>query len=134
VVLFAWNGKLSVGVGAIDKEHRALFDSVNTMQSALDGHEDRSTITILLHNLDEDTRAHFKSEEAMMTDNGYPGTTLHAMKHQHLLDQLKAFLMRFDRGAEINEHSLNFLRDWLVSHVQEVDKYFGLWLNEHGKS
>ena len=70
----------------------------------------------------------------MMTASKYPGLMLHSMKHRYLLEQLNAFSARYRREAStINEHSLKFLRDWVVTHIQNEDLNFGLWLNEHGK-
>jgi hemerythrin len=67
-----------------------------------------------------------------MTTAKYAGTALHTIKHQHLLEQLDAFIARFNRGFDLTEHSLIFLRDWFIPHILEADLNFGLWYSEHG--
>jgi len=80
------------------------------------------------------TRAHFTAEQALMDREKYAGRTLHVIKHQYLLQQLDAFVTRFNSGSSrLNEHSLHFLSDWLTTHILKEDKNFALWLNEHGK-
>jgi len=53
------------------------------------------------------------------------------MKHGDLLQKLGGFVVHFDHGGKLNYHSTQFLHDWLTVHIREVDKYFGMWLNEH---
>jgi len=117
-----------------DREHLELVETINELQAAVDAGGERSAIGPLLSKLAKDTKAHFLSEEAMMAASKYPGLALHRMKHQRLLVQLNALLMRYARDdSTMNMHSLNFLRDWLNSHIQNDDLNFGLWQNEHGK-
>lgn len=128
-----WTPQYNIGIKVLDEEHHALFDSVNRIQTAMSQQQDRAAIMPMLGELFEQTSRHFKGEEAMMADNGYSGAMLHSLKHQHLLEQAVAFLTRYNRGAGLNDYSLGFLRDWLVTHIQDTDKLFALWLREHGK-
>jgi hemerythrin-like metal-binding protein len=124
----------SIGIGVFDREHLELVETINELQAAVDAGGERSAIGPLLSKLAKDTKALFLSEEAMMAASKYPGLALHRMKHQRLLEQLNALLMRYARDdSTMNMHSLNFLRDWLNSHIQNDDLNFGLWQNEHGK-
>ncbi|MFZ1087101.1 MAG: bacteriohemerythrin [Terracidiphilus sp.] len=129
--LMIWSEKIGVGIGVIDTEHQDLFDAINDLHVAVIGHEDRASVSSLLIRVVEGTRAHFTSEESLMERVKYNGKTLHALKHQYLLDQIDAFDARYRRGVDLNEHSLIFIRDWFIPHILEVDKNFGLWYSEH---
>ena len=131
--LMIWSDKYSVGVASIDNEHHELFDAINDVQAAVKNNEERGKIGSLLNTVAEGTRAHFASEEAMMAASKYNGMALHALKHQHLLEQADAFIARFNRGFDLNKHSLIFLRDWFIPHILETDLNFGLWYVEHSK-
>jgi hemerythrin len=49
------------------------------------------------------------------------------MKH------VDAYAVRFGRGeATLNLHLMNFLRDWLTTHILKVDHQYGRCLNDHG--
>jgi hemerythrin len=131
--LMLWSKKYSVGVGIIDREHHELFDVINDVQAAVTVRQDRECIGALLRELAEATRAHFASEEAMMEKAQYNGKMLHALKHQRLQEQLDAFVARFDRGVDLNKHSLTFMRDWFLPHILETDCNFGVWHVEHSR-
>jgi hemerythrin len=131
VDLMIWSDKYSVGVASIDFEHHELFDAINDLQAVVMNHKEREVIDSLLSKVTEGTRAHFASEEALMAAAKYAGTALHTLKHQHLLEQLDAFIARFNRGFDLTEHSLIFLRDWFIPHILEADLNFGLWYSEH---
>ena len=134
MALLEWSPAFGVGIGAIDKDHRAVMAAINALQVAVEDGGDLSVTGPLLNKLNDDTRAHFSAEESLMVATRYPGAALHAMKHMHLLDQLDAFLARYKRNlSPLNVHSLNFLRDWVTTHIQSEDRNFGLWLSEHGK-
>ena len=129
-----WNRESVIGIGIFDQQHREIVDEINEVQAAVEAGMKQSVTGPLLTRLADNTVAHFKAEEAMMAASKYPGLMLHGMKHQRLLEQLKAFLGRYNRdGSMMDRHSLNFLRDWATTHIQSEDMNFGLWLNEHGK-
>ena len=134
MTLLNWSTESVIGIGIFDRQHREIVDEINELQVAVEGGIEPSVTGPLLTRLAGDTVAHFKAEEAMMAAAKYPGLMLHGMKHQRLLERLKAFLGRYNRdGSMMDRHSLNFLRDWATTHIQSEDMNFGLWLNEHGK-
>ena len=134
MALLTWSGTLSIGIGALDREHEELLDRINELQDAVEQGKGWSATGPLVHKLADLTQAHFLSEESMMKASNYPGLMLHSMKHRYLLEQLNALSARYKHEAStFNEHSLKFLRDWVVTHIQNEDFSFGLWLNEHGK-
>ncbi len=130
----SWPGELRIGIGVFDREHRHLADAVNELQAAVEAGNNPAATVPLLNRLAANTIAHFKAEEAMMASAKYPALALHALKHQRLREQFSAFQARHDRGeVKLDCHSLNFLRDWVATHIQSEDLTFALWLNEHGK-
>jgi hemerythrin-like metal-binding protein len=133
MALMPWNDKYSVGVRAIDKQHAGLVQTLNELHEAMmKGHAKTVTGT-LLHKLVDYTRDHFSAEEKTMADAKYPGLAQHRVKHRELTRQVEEFVSRYERGeAQMNIELLNFLRDWLTTHILKVDHEYGPWLNEHG--
>jgi hemerythrin-like metal-binding protein len=87
----------------------------------------------LLKKLAEYTRNHFSAEEEAMASAQYPGIANHKVLHRNLVKKVEEYIDRHDKGElTLNLHLLNFLRDWLVDHIQKVDKEYGPWLNKHG--
>ena len=135
MALLTWSDAQNSGIDATDAEHRGLFDAINALDAAMGSDQERQVVAPLLDRVAEKTRSHFASEEAVMAYAHYPGSALHALKHKLLLDQISAFVARFERGGStLNQHSLNFLRDWCITHLEKDDKQFGQWLNEHSQS
>ena len=70
---FAWNGEYSIGVMALDTEHRNLFELIQELKTAVENDVDAQEQGALLHLLAENAAMHFASEEAMMAANRYSG-------------------------------------------------------------
>jgi hemerythrin len=85
----------------------------------------------ILSKLTNATRQHLADEAAMMKAVKYPGVAMHIANYQRLLEKLIAFAGRFGQGGiALNQHAVNFLRDWLFHHVQNDDRRFGDWQKE----
>jgi hemerythrin len=57
----------------------------------------------------------------------------HSLKHRQLTKQVEDYVARFGKGdITLGVDLLNFLSDWLTTHIQGEDKKYGPWLNEHG--
>jgi hemerythrin-like metal-binding protein len=133
MALMTFGKNYSVGVQAVDDQHKVLFDIVNELHAAMLKGQAQSLTGPLLKKLAEYTHNHFTAEESKMASVKYPGLADHKLKHRELIKQVEDYLVRFDKGEiTLNLHLLNFLRDWLVNHIQKVDKEYGPWLNEHG--
>jgi len=126
-----WDDKYSVGVREIDDEHVELFDAVRELESAIARNAEAAETGASLMKLTAVTSKHFAGEEAMMRKAKYPGMTLHIANHQRLMEKLGAFSARHSRdGAQLNQHAVSFLRDWLLFHVENDDARYGDWLKD----
>jgi len=133
MALMTFGQNYSVGVQAIDGQHKVLFDIINELHAAMMKGQAQSLTGPLLKKLADYTRSHFTAEEAAMASVKYSGLEIHKTKHRDLVKKVEDYLERFEKGEiTINLHLLNFLRDWLTNHIQKVDKEYGPWLNEHG--
>lgn len=125
---------LRIGIAAIDEQHGELLATLKKFQAEVDGYRRPQVKKLLLDQLAQQTAAHFLSEEAMMAEAHYPGLPLHVLKHEHLFEKLNALRARYSgKKPRLGRHTLNFLLDWLVTHIQTDDTNFALWLHEVGK-
>jgi hemerythrin-like metal-binding protein len=133
MALLTWDNKLSVGIQSIDDQHMILFESLNDLHAAMMKGNARAVTKTLLKNLVAYTHDHFKSEEAMMSAAHYPAFAAHRSKHVALTQQVEEYVARYERGeVALNVQLLNFLRDWLTTHIQVEDHAYGPWMREHG--
>ena len=128
-----WSDKFSVGVQSIDDQHAGLVETLNELHDGMmKGHANAVTGK-LLHTLVDYTREHFAAEEMLMASTKYPQLPRHCEKHRELTRQVEEFVGRYERGEiRINLQLLNFLSDWLSTHILKEDHAYGPWLNDHG--
>ena len=61
----------------------------------------------------------------MLAKARYPGLGEHQMKHQKLTTEVAEYAERYKRGeAALSVHLINFLRDWLTSHILREDRAY----------
>ncbi len=134
MALLVWDSGYSVGVKSLDRQHTVLFDILNDLHGAMMRGEAQRMTGPILHKLVDYTRTHFSAEEAMLAAAKYPGLANHRALHRDLIKQVEDYTARHERGEiTLNLHLLNFLRDWLINHIQKVDHEYGPWLNAHGQ-
>jgi hemerythrin len=132
MALTAWSSEYSVGVEELDRQHRMLFDILNDLHAAMMQGKAQSLTGELLRKLIDYTRKHFSAEEAMMAAAGYSGLAQHRLQHKDLMKQVDEFAGRFERGEKaLNVQLMNFLRDWLTTHIQHSDRAYTPALNKH---
>jgi len=133
MALLTWKENYSVGVKDLDKQHVGLVDTLNQLHAAMMKGQANTVTGSLLRKLVDYTREHFASEESMMAATRFPGLAAHRAKHHELTRQVAEFVGRYERGEiSLNLDLLNFLRDWLTTHILKEDQGYGPWLNQHG--
>jgi|SRR5450631_568252 hemerythrin len=134
MALLTWSNENSVGIQAMDEEHRELFDTINELHDAvLSAEEEREQTGLLLRRLVESARNHFSSEESIIAATNYPELSEHSQQHQSLIEEVEELAARFEQdGLVLNDRSLNFLHYWFNDHLQNDDRPLSAWLNTHG--
>jgi len=133
VALLAWSHDCIVGVKAMDDQHGILMDTMNELRHMLMRGSPRKAIDEQFDLLIEFTRSHFHSEEQLLEQHGFPGLAEHRAAHQHLLEQIRAFIDHAEHADGIKvQPLLQFLRIWYLEHTEGLDQKYGSWLNEHG--
>ena len=128
-----WKDELSVGVAEIDDDHKKLISIVNKFHDAYVSGTARSTIIETLSEIAEYTTWHFDHEENIMRRLDFPELKTHAAQHTELLNQMGQILADYEVGkTELSDDILNFLRDWIVIHLQTQDRELGLWIQSNG--
>ncbi len=68
-----------------------------------------------------------------MEEHGYPEYEAHKQEHEELAAKVLDFKRKFDEGqAAIVLTMLGFLKDWLTSHILEVDKRYENFFRQSG--
>jgi len=71
----------------------------------------------------------FAEEENWLKVIEYPGLQFQKKQHEFFISQVTDLQDRYSRGeANIPLSTLEFLRDWLLSHILEKDKKYGTFM------
>lgn len=133
MALFVWNDTYSVQVGSIDEQHKKLFGIINQLHDALAAGKGQATVKLVLKELIDYTVTHFQSEEAMLDKQGYPNLATHRMDHKSLVDKIKKLQVEYEAGQlGTAVKVMDFLQEWLKSHIMKTDKRYSGFLNAKG--
>lgn len=128
--LLTWTEKMSVGVDALDADHRKLMALVNELHAAVRGRAPRETIGRILDELITYTEYHFAVEEQLQKLARFPDRDAHAEKHRRLEQQVRDMRETFRRDpVALNKVEVfDFLSDWLVRHILGDDMKYRPYL------
>lgn len=126
----AWQPGFGVGHGAIDGDHRRLFELFNEFATAVNENRGDAEIQGVLGELLEYTDYHFDREEGLMREHGYPDYAGHKAMHDAFVRQLHDVNNALDAGGEKGAYVLGVLGKWLTGHILGVDKKLGAFLEQ----
>lgn len=117
-----WSPALSIGNPAIDSQHRKLFDVAADMVN--DHNQVRAMRT--LATLSEYVIVHFRDEEKLLEEIGYPGLEAHKKLH----DAFRARLAKLYAGAagmtldQVAAEVGALINEWLANHIMVADREY----------
>ena len=129
-----WTDDLSIGIESIDAQHKILFGFIDHLQEAMSRGESRTVLEEIFLGLVDYTEKHFKVEEAMFKQFDYPDTEAHLVYHVEFEEKMQDLKLQFDDNLNfmIGVDVMQFLTDWLVTHIQGTDKKYAPFLIEKG--
>jgi hemerythrin len=120
--LLTWKDEFSVGVAAVDLEHRELVGLINGLDSAMQEHATQTTIVETLGEIYARISAHFALEERIMREAGYDGLATHKQDHELLLDELLHVIDSVDDAGRYDRAGLSRRLDtWFSDHFRTHD-------------
>ncbi|GAB4300614.1 MAG: methyl-accepting chemotaxis protein [Desulfuromonadia bacterium] len=127
-----WNNRFSVGVSEMDREHQRLVELINNLHAGMREGRGREAVGAILGELIDYTKTHFAHEEALMQKAGYEDLPKQKEAHRKLVEQVQATDEKFRRGEALGQEVMNFLKDWLLNHIQGMDRLYGPVMNKKG--
>jgi hemerythrin-like metal-binding protein len=117
---------MSIGVSKIDGQHAKLIEMVQRLEQALDQgdavRESGGTLKLLV----EYTQYHFKDEEDLMAQIGYPEKDQHKKLHAALIEEVRGILIGLRGENAITAPGLiAFLKRWVLEHIEKEDLKIG---------
>jgi len=133
MAIFTWNNELSVGIESIDRQHMKLVEMINEFYEKIRDKSSSDLISSLIKKMREYALLHFATEEKLFTRLNYPATEEHVNEHKKFVDKVMDLEERYKAGTVILSFEItNFLKDWLVNHIQGTDKEYAGFFMERG--
>ena len=130
-----WNDSLVLNIHSIDHQHKEIVTYINELHRAMKAGEPKQTTRKILGSIVEFTRTHFKTEEDLFDQYGYPEAEQHKAIHKELINQASTLEKQLESGVPNLEMPLmDFLKGYLVNHFLTIDKQYASFLHDHGVS
>jgi hemerythrin len=130
--LLQWNDKYSVGVEAVDHEHKELIDLINRLYAEFSTKNVKANVSAFFGDLFKGISAHFALEEKFMRERGYDQLAAHKTDHERLLDEIRDIMEGFEESDEIDSADLARRLDaWFSRHFETHDARLHKALGTH---
>jgi hemerythrin len=131
--MIEWDDKYSVGISIIDEEHKKLFEILNKAIFAKEQNDNPEELREVLREMTNYALTHFKTEETYMKEFKYSEYQDHKEEHRHFSTEIIAYSDKVIEGnAQIANEIIEYLKWWLVNHIQVTDQKYIDCFNANG--
>jgi hemerythrin len=130
--LIEWGASLDLNIGEINRQHQTLVHLVNELNYLLHHQYGMASIKRVVQGLIDYTANHFEYEETLFKQFAYEQETEHVKSHRTLVQQVLDFQQRVERGENIGNELMQFLKNWLTIHIQQEDRGYVSCFKQHG--
>ena len=131
--LIEWDENLSVKIDSIDEQHKVLVDMINDFYEKIRTKAANELISELIKKMKNYTVVHFATEERYFKQYNYPDFENHKREHQDFVDKVVDLEKRFNSGKIVLSFEItNFLKEWLINHIQGTDMKYTNFLIQKG--
>jgi hemerythrin-like metal-binding protein len=123
MTFLTWNSAWETGIQPIDEQHRQLLAQFEALLVAIRENHPELRIPRLLTFLSDYVETHFSKEEDHMKGTRYPGFIEHKAIHDGMRAHVAHMVADYHKDpASMTEQVLEFLTDWLISHINDHDR------------
>jgi diguanylate cyclase (GGDEF)-like protein/hemerythrin-like metal-binding protein/PAS domain S-box-containing protein len=133
-VSLAWKPAWESGNPVIDSQHRQIVALANQTMDAMLGMES-AALNEAMRDLNEHIQLHFREEETLLQEIGYPQAEVHASVHQALQARVAGYCDQFAARRLPSAAFISFLlNDVVIGHIQGDDIRYFPWLKAHSQA
>lgn len=119
------------GISVVDEQHKKLVKLCNELYNAV--MRERGTGSVdytdhvkkALQECSSYAQSHFRTEEKLMTACKFSGYKEHKFRHEQFIKRVLVDSRNFDAmNLEKAMSFLNFLKEWVLSHIAHEDRLF----------
>jgi len=128
-----WKNEYSVGIDSIDQQHKKLLNLINQLQTTVDYSTGEEFERDALDELVAYTKTHFTYEEGLLEQNNYPDFEPHKVQHTKMIEHVEEVLAEYEKDQHTAmSNAVEYLKGWLINHINGTDKQYSSFLIEKG--
>ena len=128
-----WDESFSVGVSKFDKQHKQIISIINTLNDQQNEGFDSKKVAKILNELTIFVHTHFKMEEQLLAEYGYPNISDQQKEHKEFRIKLANFCTdSMTAYTSIPINVLHYLKEWWVDHILVKDMQYRSFLTSRG--
>lgn len=129
-----WEEKYSVGVKEIDDQHKKLFEVINELLDLIKtGNTNQAHPEKVIESILDYKTKHFDTEEKYFKEFNYEGAEEHKAKHKEFNDKMTSLRQKHPVSTPAFAFDLiDFLEDWLLNHLLDMDQKYKECFQSHG--
>jgi len=132
MALIEWKSHYSVGVEAVDHEHREMIDLINEVHERLIAGAKEPDVSAFLGEIFRAISAHFALEERFMRAHRYDQVEQHKQAHEELLEDIRDIMDGYEADPEGSSKLLSGKLDaWFTDHFKTHDARLHRRLGTH---
>jgi hemerythrin-like metal-binding protein len=122
---FHWKDSFEIDAAEIDRQHRSFLELLNEYYDSSTGGTRDKIGSEFVDRLRAYVVMHFRFEETVMQEAGYPELERQKMQHRYFESLVSELESAQQRGkTEALKSALLLLRDWFLCHIIEEDRKF----------
>ena len=130
--LLLWEDRYSVGVAAVDHEHKELIGLINRLYAEAIAQVSKEAVINFFGDVFKAISSHFALEERLMRERRYDQLIQHKNDHERLLDEIRDLMEDFEACDRFDEKLLARRLDaWFSRHFESYDARLHSVLGDH---
>lgn len=131
MALLQWKDQYSVGIDAVDHEHKQLIELINRLHDELTTSGEKLSVSAFFGDLHKGIAAHFALEERFMRERRYDQMSQHKADHERLLDEIRDIMDEFEQHEVASADLSARLDAWFSRHFETHDARLHKTLGPH---
>ncbi|MFA5131395.1 MAG: bacteriohemerythrin [Patescibacteria group bacterium] len=135
MALITWTDEFSVGVAELDEQHKKLIAIINELFILYSEKKfEKIDVEPIFHALLDYCDQHLATEEYYFNLYNYPKKDQHIEMHNNYRTKIAELKVGYDQeNSEKTLFAINeFLNEWWVWHINNVDKEYTAYFNANG--
>ncbi|QBG37502.1 bacteriohemerythrin [Litorilituus sediminis] len=130
-----WNEGMSVGVDAIDEDHKKIISVLAKLVDSKNTQASLSVVEETFSELEHYVIQHFTKEEALLEKIGYKEIEAHRRSHLAFVEKIAVLKQQWlsQNSDEISNEITDYLQRWLLEHILQEDLDFVPALHSYNK-